>query len=231
MTTEAMTGLAQASLAIAFRFQREFNEGNMATTQSSAAKPAGQPLLEIIIGSVRPGRIGATVADWFQQQASDHGGFDIAIIDLQAVNLPFHDEPHHPRVARYEHEHTKAWSALISRADAYVFITPEYNFGPSAALKNALDFLYNEWFRKCVGFVSYGGVSGGTRSVQILKQYVSAFEMPVVGTAVNIPFVHDKLDNNRKLMDNDIMRSAARAMLNELEVWTTATRALRGSTL
>ena len=96
------------------------------------------------------------------RRAQAHRVFDVQMIDLKQVNLPLLDEPNHPRLQKYEHDHTKAWSA-DQNSDAFVFVTPEYNYGPSPALLNALDYLYNEWNYKAAAFVSYGGSSGGLR--------------------------------------------------------------------
>src|SRR5207344_3406118 len=119
----------------------------------------------------------AAVAAWFEQQATSHGRFDIEVVDLAAVNLPMMNEPEHPRLRKYQHPHTKSWSETISRADAFVFVTPEYNYGTPPSLVNALDYLVHEWAYKPVAFVSYGGVSAGTRSVQMTKQIVTALKM------------------------------------------------------
>ena len=113
--------------------------------------------------SRRP-RKGPAVAAWFEQVAREQGKFEVEPIDLKAVNLPLLDEPEHPRLRRYKHEHTKAWSATVQRADAFVFVTPEYNFSMPPSLVNAVDYLVHEWNYKPVGFVSYGGVSGGLRA-------------------------------------------------------------------
>ena len=175
-----------------------------------------KPVLQIIIASTRPGRVGLPVAQWFEQAASQHGGFDVEVIDLAEVNLPFFDEPNHPRLRKYEHQHTKDWSATIDRADAFVIVTPEYNYGFNAVLKNAIDFLHTEWQHKPVGFVSYGGVAAGTRAVQMLKQVVTALKMVPVAASVNIPFVATFLDDDGELQPNDIMTGAAKLMLDEL---------------
>ncbi|MBP0575805.1 NAD(P)H-dependent oxidoreductase, partial [Mycobacterium tuberculosis] len=78
-------------------------------------------------------------------EALQHGGFDVALVDLADFNLPVYDKPHHPRLKRYEHDHTKRWSASVAAADAFVFVMPEYNFGPTPALTNAIDYLFHEW--------------------------------------------------------------------------------------
>ncbi len=185
------------------------------------------PILQIIIASTRPGRVGPSVASWIHQRAIAHGGFDVELIDLAEVNLPMFDEPNHPRLHQYVHQHTKDWSATIDRADAFIFVIPEYNYGFNAAIKNAIDYLNAEWKHKPVGFVSYGGVGAGTRAVQMLKQVITALSMVPVFDAVNIPFIQQFLDDERKLQPNDIMETAATTMLNELVRWTATLRALR----
>jgi NAD(P)H-dependent FMN reductase len=185
------------------------------------------PILQIIIASTRPGRVGPSVASWIHQRAIAHGGFDVELIDLAEVNLPMFDEPNHPRLHQYVHQHTKDWSATIDRADAFIFVIPEYNYGFNAAIKNAIDYLNAEWKHKPVGFVSYGGVGAGTRAVQMLKQVITALSMVPVFDAVNIPFIQQFLDDERKLQPNDIMETAATTMLDELVRWTASLRALR----
>src|SRR4051794_22666851 len=110
------------------------------------------PTLAIVIGSTRPGRAGLPIADWFAGVARRHGGVDVEGAGPAAVAPPLPDEPHHPRLRQYTKPHTKAWSAIIDRADAVVFVTPEYNYGYPAALKNAIDYLHEEWRDKSVGF-------------------------------------------------------------------------------
>src|SRR5690606_29928839 len=91
--------------------------------------------------------------------------------------LPVYDEPEHPRLQKYQHEHTKRWSASVAAADAYVFVLPEYNYNPPPSFYNALNYVYKEWNYKPAGFVSYGGVSGGLRSTQMAKQLVTTLKM------------------------------------------------------
>ena len=186
-----------------------------------------KPILQIVIASTRPGRIGLPVAQWFEEVASQHDGFDVELIDLAEVGLPFFDEPNHPRLRKYTRQHTKDWSMTVDRADAFVFVTPEYNYGFNAVLKNALDFLHQEWQHKPVGFVSYGGVAAGTRAVQMLKQVVTALKMVPVFASVNIPFVAKFLDDENRLQANDVMTSAANTMLDELLPMAAALEALR----
>jgi NAD(P)H-dependent FMN reductase len=173
------------------------------------------PTLTIIVGSTRPGRAGQPIADWFADRARTHAGFDVEVADLAEIGLPLLDEPNHPRLGQYTKQHTKDWSAIVDRADAVVFVTPEYNYGYPAALKNAIDFLHREWRDKPAGFVSYGGVAAGTRAVQQLKQVVTTLRMTPVFDSVNIPF-HAQLIKDGKFEATDLLNQAADTMLDEL---------------
>lgn len=186
------------------------------------------PQLSIIIGSTRPGRAGLPIAQWFAERARRHGAFSIDLIDLAELSLPLLDEPDHPRLGRYTQPHTKAWSARIAPADAFVFVTPEYNHGYPAALKNAIDYLAVEWRDKAVGFVSYGGVAAGTRAVQQLKQVVTTLKMVPAVEAVNIPF-HAELIEDGVVRATAPMEQAADAMLDELARLDAGLRTLRAA--
>ena len=177
----------------------------------------GAPLrLQVVIASTRPGRVGLPVARWFDTHAQAHAGFVTEVVDLAEWDLPMIDEPHHPRLGTYEHEHTRRWSRQVQAADAFVMVMPEYNYGFNAALKNAIDYLHHEWRDKPVGFVSYGGVAAGTRAVQMLKQVLTTLRMVPVFESVNIPFVHNLIGDDGELAPNEIMDQAAVAMLDEL---------------
>jgi NAD(P)H-dependent FMN reductase len=186
-----------------------------------------KPRLQVIIASTRPGRVGLPVAQWLYDRAVAHGGFEVEIVDLAEINLPFMDEPNHPRLRQYTHQHTKDWSAKVDAADAFVFVMPEYNYGFTAPLKNAIDYLHHEWQYKPVGFVSYGGVSAGTRAVQMVKQVVTTLKMVPVGEAVSIPFVQQFIGEEGEVQANETMEMAAKAMLDELQRWTAALEPLR----
>jgi NAD(P)H-dependent FMN reductase len=185
------------------------------------------PNLTIIIASTRPGRSGLPIATWFAERARAHGGFDVRVVDLAEVDLPMYDEPDHPRLRRYRNAHTKRWSAIVEAGDAFVFVTPEYNHGYPATLKNAIDYLHEEWSSKPAGFVSYGGVAAGTRAVEQLKQVIGAVCMYPVGNAVNIPFHAQFFDDEGRLAANEIMEQAAEAVLDELVSAEAALRPLR----
>jgi NAD(P)H-dependent FMN reductase len=187
------------------------------------------PRLNIIIGSTRPGRAGLPISDWFADRARGHGGFEIDVVDLAELNLPMLDEPNHPRLRQYTHQHTRDWSVRVAESDAFVIVTPEYNHGYSAAVKNAIDYLHHEWHYKPVGFVSYGGVAAGTRAMQQLKQVVTALRMLPLTDAVNIPFHTQFLDDDGRVEANEVMEQAADVMLDELLRVAAALRPLRES--
>jgi NAD(P)H-dependent FMN reductase len=187
------------------------------------------PVLQIILGSTRPGRRGPAIGEWVRQAAVGHGGFEVELVDLAAVGLPLLDEPNHPRFGNYEHAHTRQWSATVSRADAFVFVIPEYNHSFNAATKNALDFLHDEWRDKAAGIVSYGGVSAGTRAATALKPVLAALRMVPVTDPVNIPFFAQNIDDDEVFHPNEVSEGAAKAMLDELARYTGALRPLRAA--
>jgi NAD(P)H-dependent FMN reductase/GNAT superfamily N-acetyltransferase len=143
--------------------------------------------IAVIVASTRPGRLGPAVAGWFvgaTRAAAERAGVRVETVDLAEVGLPLLDEPEHPSSGHYVHEHTRAWSRWVAAADAFVVVTPEYNYGMPAVLKNALDYLYEEWAWKPVGFVSYGNTSAGTRGVQMTKQVATTLRMVPIGATV-----------------------------------------------
>jgi NAD(P)H-dependent FMN reductase len=184
------------------------------------------PKLLVVVASTRPGRVGPVVADWFVPRAQDHAGFEVEVADLARLNLPMMDEPHHPRLKRYEHEHTKNWSAIVESADAFVFVMPEYNYTFNAPLKNAIDYLHSEWAYKPVGFVSYGGISGGLRAVQSLKPVVTTLSMFPLSAGVVLPFVANLITDG-VLHPGEMAEGSAKAMLDELLKVSGALAALR----
>ena len=185
-----------------------------------------KPRLHILICSTRPGRVGPAVARWALAAAAQHGKFDSVLVDLATFNLPVFDEPEHPRLQNYHHEHTQAWSACVENADAFVFVMPEYNYGPPPSLLNAMNYLVREWQYKAVAFVSYGGMSGGIRAVQVTKQLATTYKMAPLLEAVAIPNVAQHLAGDR-FMALEIHTQSADAMLDELHRWTHALSALR----
>lgn len=184
-------------------------------------------LLQVVVASTRPGRVGRSVADWFVERAQADGSFEVEIVDLKEVDLPLLDEPNHPRLQQYTHHHTKAWSETVSRGDAFVFVMPEYNYGFNAAVKNAVDFLFHEWRHKPVSFVSYGGTSGGLRAVQMFKQVVTTVGMHPTQAAITVPMVGGHMGDDGAFQAPDIVEQGCVPMLHELAALSEALRTLR----
>ncbi|MFJ4240386.1 NADPH-dependent FMN reductase [Streptomyces iakyrus] len=193
-------------------------------------EPSAAPMtLTTVVASTRPGRVGRSVADWFTARAAQCEQFESRVVDLRELALPFFDEPHPPALQQYTHSHTRTWSRIVDASDAFVFVTPEYNGGFPAPLKNAWDYLVVEWQHKPAAFVSYGGVSAGTRAVQMAKQVVANLRMLPIGPTVSIPFVSERVEDGA-FQAGKIHEAAAEHMLDELVRTATVMRRLRGET-
>ncbi|SDH45880.1 NADPH-dependent FMN reductase [Alloyangia pacifica] len=183
--------------------------------------------VKIILGSTRPGRIVPIVGKWVEEIAKQQNGFDVEVVDLKEINLPLLDEAGHPRAQAYEHEHTKKWAAKIAEADAFVFLTPEYNSFPSAALVNAIQALAVEWERKVAAVVSYGGVSGGMRAAQELRQLLVNMNVMALPQSVPVPFVFNFIGEDGVLRPEQPVVDGLKGMFNELAVWGEALKPSR----
>ena len=180
--------------------------------------------IAIIVGSTRPGRKAPSVAEWVHRTAKSRTDADFEIVDIADFNLPVFDEPLPPAMGKYEKEHTKTWAAKIASFDAFVFVTPEYNHGPSGALKNALDFLYNEWANKAAGFVSYGGV-GGVRAVEQLRLVMGELQVADVRAQVALS-LHADFEEGAPKPDPRHEKTLS-TMLDQLVAWGSALKTLR----
>jgi NAD(P)H-dependent FMN reductase len=198
----------------------------MVTRSSKRKESAMSVKLHTVIASTRAGRIGPAIGRWFHEFAAAQGKLDAKLIDLADFNLPVLDEPHHPMRRQYEKPHTKIWSESVNEADAFVFVTPEYNYNPPPSLVNAIDYLFWEWQYKPVGIVSYGGVSGGLRAAQQARLLASTLKMMPVPEGVALPNVFQQLEGG-KFAANDLNTQGASAMLNEMHKWSTALASLR----
>lgn len=136
--------------------------------------------IALILGSTRPGRRGDQIAAWALQAARAHGGAEYELIDLADHNLGNLDEPGNPNLQQYQHDHTRAWGALIDSFDGYVFVVPEYNHSYPGALKNALDYVYREWNDKAAGIISYGGWVSGARAAEALRLVLAELQVATV---------------------------------------------------
>jgi NAD(P)H-dependent FMN reductase len=181
--------------------------------------------IAIVLGSTRPGRNGEAVAKWVQGLARNRKDAEFELVDISAFSLPLLDEPVPPSLGRYSKPHTKAWASKIDSFDAFVFITPEYNHGPSGALKNAIDFLYREWNNKAAGFVSYGS-AGGARAVEQLRLVMAELQVATVRGQVLLS-LHADFQNFGVFKPAPLQAKALERMLDQLVAWGEALKMLR----
>lgn len=183
--------------------------------------------LKIISSTVRPGRKGPLVAGWIAEIAKHHPDFEVEVLDLGEVNLPMMNEANHPVMKKYEHEHTKQWSAKINDADAFIFVTAEYDYNYPAPLRNALEYLFHEWAYKAAGIISYGGLSGGTRATNSLRSDLSMFKIVPLTETIHFPFFTQKINDQDEFVPEETSVKAARNLLGELVRWTKGLQAIK----
>lgn len=181
----------------------------------------------IIVGSVREGRVGLPIAEWVLNTATADEQFEVDFADLKEIALPLMDEPNHPRMRKYTQPHSIEWSKRVDAADAFLFVFPEYNHSYSPAIKNALDYLNNEWDRKPVGFVNWGGNSGGTRAQASLRPVVAALGMVMTHGMIEINFPGTHIEDG-VFSPNEQQSTVLQLQLDELVKLDTALRPLRG---
>jgi NAD(P)H-dependent FMN reductase len=204
-----------------------------ATEVSTANKERTMTVISVIVGSTRQGRFSEKPAQWIFQQLKNRGGIDTQLLDLRDFPMPFFDQPMPPAMPGrppYENEVVKRWTAEIARSDGFIFVTPEYNYGPSAVLKNALDWVYPEWNRKAAAFVSYGSAMGA-RGVQQLRLTAIELQLAPVRSSVHIPvatlWAHFQGgDVNAGLAE---LEATAKTMIDDLLWWTEALKAARAT--
>jgi NAD(P)H-dependent FMN reductase len=180
----------------------------------------------IIIGSTRPGRVGATVAAWVREHAAAHAPeVEFDLVDLLDFPLPHYDEPIPASQGRYQHEHTRAWAREIDGYDGFVFVTPEYNHSTSGALKNAIDYVYGEWNDKAAGIVSYGS-TGGTRAAEHLRLILGEVQIADVRQQVAFSLLHD-FEHYSELKAGPMHEAQLGTLVDQLVAWASALRAVR----
>lgn len=183
--------------------------------------------LKIISSTVRPGRKGPLVAAWITELAKQNENFNVELLDLGEINLPMMNEPNHPIMKNYQHAHTKWWSAKIDEADAFIFVTAEYDYNYPAPLRNALEYLSQEWGYKPAAIVSYGGVSAGTRASNALKADLSTLRMVPLAESVNFPFFQQNINDENEFEANETSHKAAANMLKQLVRWAKGLKAIK----
>jgi NAD(P)H-dependent FMN reductase len=181
----------------------------------------------IIVGSTRPGRKAAAVAEWVHNLLKSRNDAEFEIVDIEDYKLPLLDEPMPPIMHQYGKAHTKSWSDKIASLDAYVFVTPEYNHATSAALKNAIDFLYHEWNNKAAGFVGYGG-AGGVRAVENLRLVMGEIKIADVRAQVALSMWTD-FENFTTFKPHEQHDKAVHLMADEVIAWGGALKGLRAA--
>ncbi len=181
--------------------------------------------LAIIIGSTRPNRVGESVGRWVQELAQKRSDAEFELVDIREFDLPLLDEPIPPSQGKYSKEHTKKWAARIASFDGYVFVTPEYNHGISAALKNAIDFLFAEWNNKAAGFVGYGS-AGGVRAVEQLRLVMAEVQVATVRNQVMLS-LHDDFENYSVFKPRGHHEKTLGQVFDQVIAWGEAMKALR----
>lgn len=174
--------------------------------------------IQIILGSTRQGRKGEVVAHWVMELAKARTDAQFELIDLRDWELPFYNDPKPAFEGDYSFEYTKKWSAKISEGDGYILITPEYNHGYSAVLKNALDHLYDEWAKKPVGFLSYGGLAAGARAVEQLRLVTTELGLLQVRTAIHIPKIRAAFSEDGEPIDDTLPEKANQLFTDTIQL-------------
>jgi NAD(P)H-dependent FMN reductase len=188
-------------------------------------------VISVIIGSTREGRFSDKPAKWIFQHLKKREGVDARLLDLRDFPMPFFDQPATPATpgrSPYRHEVVQRWTAAIAQSDGFVFVTPEYNYGTSAVLKNAIDWVYPEWNRKAACFVSYGSAMGA-RSVQQLRETAIEVQLAPIRSSVHVPVATLWAHYTAGDVDAGLaeLETQAGAMIHDLLWWTTALKAAR----
>jgi NAD(P)H-dependent FMN reductase len=191
-------------------------------------------VISVIVGSIRQGRFCEKPARWILQQLAKRDDVDARLLDLRDYPMPFFDQPVSPSMpgrAPYEHAVVHKWTEAIGQSDGFVIVTPEYNYGATGVLKNAIDWVYPEWNRKAVAFVAYGSAMGA-RAVQQLRETAVELQLAPVRRAVHIPVSTLRAHYRGGDVDAGLaeLDASANAMIEDLLWWTTALKTARAST-
>ncbi len=182
----------------------------------------------IIVGATRPGRKAEAVARWVYDKAKGRKDATFEIVDVEEFHLPLLDEPVPPSQAKYSRPHTKEWAKKVASFDAFIFVTPEYNHSTSAALKNALDFVYGEWNNKAAGFVSYGASASGMRAVEQLRTIMAELQIADVRAQVAFSLYTD-FENFTVFKPAAAHETNLSMMLDQLVAWGNAMKGVRAA--
>jgi NAD(P)H-dependent FMN reductase len=188
-----------------------------------------KPKILVIEASVREGRVGETVANWVMREAGKRDDAEYELADLRDYPLKNYADVRHPKTVEFgtfPDEIANKWVAKVGEADGFIIVTPEYNHGYPASLKNALDYPYKQWNNKAVGFVSYGGFVGGARAVEQLRQVSSELYLADVRDAVHIIFAGQAFDENGQPKDPKLDDQLS-PVFGDVVAWSTALKSLR----
>ncbi len=187
--------------------------------------------ISVIVGSTRQGRFSEKPAQWILRELQKREEIEARLLDLRDFPMPFFDQPMQPAMPgrpAYEHDMVRKWTAQIAASDGFVFVTPEYNYGTSAVMKNAIDWVYPEWNRKAAAFVSYGSAMGA-RAVQQLREAAIEIQMAPIRSSVHIPVATLWAHFQGGDVDKGLaeLHKQANAMIDDLLWWTAALKAAR----
>ncbi len=183
--------------------------------------------VKIILGSTREGSLGKPVGQLVTELAKQESSWKVEVLDLKEWQLPLYNESVTPKSREtFTNEVAKRWSDKITEGEAFIIVTPEYNHGYPASLKNALDWLFKEWNRKPVAFVGYGAAAGGARAIEQLRQVVAELEMVSLRNHVLVPLVWQAFDAEGKPL-NDHLAPSLKEMFTELTWWGEALQVAR----
>lgn len=182
-----------------------------------------KPKIAVIVGSTRQGRFADNPANWIYEQAKSRGDVEVEIVDLRDFPLPFFDEKASPAWVPSTSEVAQKWQKKIEGFDGFIFTAAEYNRGPTAVLKNALDYAYPQWVKKTAAFVGYGG-TGGARAVEQLRLNAVELQMAPIRAGVHIQWavMSEVMEGKKKLGEFDFLNQTAQDMLDQLVWWTRA---------
>ena len=192
-------------------------------------------VISVIVGSTREARFSEKPARWIFDHLRNRDGIDARLLDLRDFPMPFFDQPAPPAAPgrpAYGDDAVQRWTAAIAQSDGFVIVTPEYNYGPAAVLKNAIDWVYPEWKRKAACFVSYGS-AGGVRSVQQLRETMIELQIAPIRSSVHIPVATLWAHYQGGDVDAGLAQLAgpAETMIDDLLWWTTSLKSARAESL
>ncbi|HWK14497.1 MAG TPA: NAD(P)H-dependent oxidoreductase [Rhizobiaceae bacterium] len=187
-----------------------------------------KPKIAVVIGSTRPNRFADKPAQWIADLARARGDLEVEVLDLRDFPMPMFDEELSPAWAPSKDEAAQRWQKKVAEFDGFIFTAAEYNRGPTAVLKNALDYAYNEWGRKVAAFVGYGGV-GGARAVEQLRLNAVELQMAPIRAGVHIlwPDYAQVAQQGKNLSELEHLNQSGRDMLDQFVWWTKALKTAR----